>query len=272
MPESTKSPAEVLGAAADLPAPKFRIGQTVFYADTDKVTEQLACPDCLGSKKWRLEMPSGDEHDVPCQRCCDGMTYSRIDDLPTLKYDVAKPVARPFVVSNVEVRAKGWGVNAGPEVKYGNSGHGWREEHQLYATEDEALAAAETLATKANEKAEASVERIQLRNIGALKLEDARFDQFQNGLWNAWYAYRDLVEKLDEHLDTSDGRQSSDVLEDLRNDLRWQMDYQARQERPLDKLVEAVAATLKGDASGLAEAYQRLPETLRQASIRGGEA
>ncbi len=254
-------PASIPGG--DLPTPKFRIGQTVFFADTDKASEQLDCPDCLGSKHWRVEMPSGDTHDVPCQRCCGGMVYNRIDDLPSLTYEVSNPVARAFVITNVEVRAKGWGASVGPEVKYGNSGSQWREEPYLYADEAEALTVAKLIAAKQNDKAEAKAERIQARNIGGMKLEDARFDQFKNGLWNAWYAYRSLAEKLEEHLNTDDGRSSEDTLESLRDDIRWEMDYRKKEERPLDVLVDAVQAALAGDQTKLAAAYEALPEPLR---------
>lgn len=250
---------------SDLPTPKFRIGQTVFYPDTDKAVEQLDCPDCLGVKKWRLEMPSGDTHEVPCQRCCGGMTYSRIDDLPTLNYEVYKPAVRSFLIANIEVRAKGHWDNKGPEVKYGNSGSQWREESALYGDEATALTLAKIMAAERNEKAEAKAERIHQRNIGAMKLEDARFDQFKNGHWNAWYAYRDLVGKLEAHLDRTDGRSASDTLEDLRSDVRWDIQYHTKQDRPLDALVAAVEAAMAGDQSSLAGAYAKLPEALRSA-------
>lgn len=261
------------GAAVvgDLPTPRFRIGQTAFYPDTTKVVEQLDCPDCLGAKTWRLEMPSGDTHDVPCQRCCGGMTYSRVDDLPTLNYEVYQPVVGQFLIANVEVRAKGHWNGKGPEVKYGNAGSQWREEDALYGDEETALTLAKLKAAEMNVKSEAKAERIHQRNIGALKLEDARFDQFKNGLWNAWYAYRDLTGKLEEHLDRDDGRSASDTLEDLRSDVRWDIQYHQKQDRPLDILVEAVEAALTGDASKLAPAYQTLPEALRSKSTAGDD-
>lgn len=259
---SVPSAQEGDASTSDLPTPKFRIGQTVYYQDTDKVVEQLDCPDCLGTKKWRVDLPSGEAHDVACQRCCGGMTYSRADELPTLNYEVFKPVARPFLIANVEAKARGWHGEKAPEVRYGNSDSQWRDEPYLFADEADALALAVISAAGQNAKAEAKAERIQLRNIGALKFDEARYDQFSNGLWNAWYAYRDLTGKLTEHLDRDDGRPSSEVLEGLRDDLRWDLDYHTRQERPLDVLVEAVESALAGDATKLADAYAKLPEAL----------
>lgn len=58
---------------------KFDVGQTVFFAGTSIVGKRHACPDCLGSKRWKAASPAGGEFEVPCPRC--SARYNSNDDL-----------------------------------------------------------------------------------------------------------------------------------------------------------------------------------------------
>lgn len=91
---------------ADLPEPKYAVGQTLWYADTVREITKLPCPDCLGAKTWRVETPAGGNYEVPCQRCCGGHVTYTSQDLASLEYPVWKGVARSLAPKGVEVRSK----------------------------------------------------------------------------------------------------------------------------------------------------------------------
>jgi hypothetical protein len=55
-----------------LPVPKFNIGQTIFYANVSWTSKDVQCPDCLGTKKWKVTLPSGEEFQHPCNTCRRG--------------------------------------------------------------------------------------------------------------------------------------------------------------------------------------------------------
>jgi hypothetical protein len=247
---------------SDLLEPKFAKGQMVWFVSNTRSHASLPCPDCLGSKKWRVETPSGHTYEAACQRCCGGFVYARHDEVPSLAYDVIAPAVGSMVVTGVEIRSRGtFGEDDAARTTYW-AGSGGRTEDQLFATEAEAMAVAEVEAAALNAKSRATPEALAQKNIGALRFEEARFDMFKNGLWQAWYAYRSLVEKLDEYLEGKETLSQEDT-EYLKSDVRWEVEYRAKDERPLDRLVEAVRLALGGDASGLQSAFEALPEALK---------
>jgi hypothetical protein len=241
---------------SDLPEPKFLVGQAVWLPDTTMEEATLPCPDCLGTKVWRVETPAGGSYEVACQRCAGGYTFNRQDDVAPLQYRRAVASPKAHVIKSVEVRTNDFGD--GPMVRY----DGYAES-SLFVDEAGALAASQLRASEHNAKIDATPEMLAARNIGKLKIDDAKYDQFANGLWNAWYAYNSLIEKLDAHLEdkTTLGK---DDTEYLKSDIRWEVEYRAKDERPLDTLVEAVRCALAGDPTKLAGAYDGLPEALRR--------
>ena len=248
---------------SDLPEPKFRVGQTVWYAETKRVARTLPCPDCLGAKTWRVETPAGGDYEVPCQRCCGGYTYTHHDEIAPLRYEEAEANPRSFVVTKVGI--DNWGD--GPKVTYDG-----RNEGSLFATEEEARAAAELQATIHNAKIDKSPERLATKNVGKLKIDGAYYDQFANGLWNAWYAYRATIGTLTEWLEEAKEDDEREYVRALRDSLSWEVEYREKQDRPLDTLVDAVAAALAGDPAKLQAAYDALPEALKRRQAEPSEA
>lgn len=250
---------------SDLPEPKFAVGQTVWYADTTRENAKHACPDCRGAKVWKVETPAGGIYEVPCQRCLGGYTYCSHDDVPPLAYAVFVAAPRSMVVKAVEVRTNGH-FGAGPEVYYDG-----REQKSLYATEEEAQAVSKLRSYEQNAKAQAEPQALAARNIAKLKIDEAKYDQFASGLWNAWHAYGSLVELLDEYLEGKESLGPEDVGY-LKSDIRWEVEYRAKQDRPLDGLVAAVRSALAGDAGALQSAYDALPDALKGAPAAASEA
>jgi hypothetical protein len=52
-----------------IPRPKFDIGSTVYVAGTQGAYTETECPTCLGTGRWRVALPSGEEFDVACEEC-----------------------------------------------------------------------------------------------------------------------------------------------------------------------------------------------------------
>jgi hypothetical protein len=240
---------------SDLPEPRFRVGQTVWYADTKRVTRTLPCPDCLGAKTWRVETPAGGDYEVPCQRCCGGYTYTHHAEIAPLKYDEAEADPKSFTVKKVGIDT--WGDR--PSVTYDG-----RPEAALYAAEAEAREASAIQAALHNAKIDKTPERLAVKNVGKLKIDGAYYDQFANGLWNAWYAYRALVDRLSEWIEEASDPDEAEYVRALRESVIWEVEYREKQDRPLDTLVDAVDAALTGDLSKLKGAYEALPEALRR--------
>jgi hypothetical protein len=240
---------------SDLPEPKFRVGQTVWYADIKQVQRTLPCPDCLGAQTWRVATPAGGDYEVPCQRCCSGYTYTHHAEIAPLKYTEAEAAPRSFTVTKVGI--DNWGD--GPRVIYDG-----RDEGSLFATEEEARAASELRAAEHNAKITNSPERLAAKNTGKLRIGGAYYDQFANGLWNAWYAYRSVIDRLSEWIGEEAADDEKEYVAALRDSLAWEVEYREKQDRPLDAMVDAVAEALAGDASKLRAAYDALPETLRR--------
>lgn len=242
---------------SDLPEPKYTKGQTLWHVNTERHPARYDCPDCLGTKVWNVETPGGLSCEVPCQRCGSGYTYTSHDEIVPLAYTVYVAAPRSIVVTDIEIRTRG-SFGDGPSVSYNGYSEGG-----LYDTEEAARAASQAQADDQNAKQAATPERLAQKNIGRLRIDEAKYDQFANGLWNAWYAYNSLCEKLDEYLEDKETL-SRDDTRYLKDDIRWETEYRAKQDRPLDQMVAAVRAALDGDASLLQAAYDALPGPLKR--------
>lgn len=50
-------------------APKYEIGQLVYFGHGDIGEHYVECPDCRGSCVWSVTTPAGDTFEVPCSTC-----------------------------------------------------------------------------------------------------------------------------------------------------------------------------------------------------------
>lgn len=49
--------------------PKYSIGQQVYAVHVSWLEERVQCPDCMGTKEWKVVLPSGEEFQHPCNTC-----------------------------------------------------------------------------------------------------------------------------------------------------------------------------------------------------------
>ncbi len=59
-----------------IPQPKHQIGDKVYYANGYYGKTSIKCPDCLGTVKWEVTTPRGEQFDIPCSTCSVGLFSS----------------------------------------------------------------------------------------------------------------------------------------------------------------------------------------------------
>jgi hypothetical protein len=127
---------------------KFSIGDAVYHAGTTTEQKRHPCPDCLGKRKWDAKAPSGREYQFDCPRCAAGYRSER--DI-SLEYSAFVPRVQRLTIG--QVQARDGGDNPRNEYMCHETGVGSGSvyyEHDLHATEAEAMAAAEAKASLSN--------------------------------------------------------------------------------------------------------------------------
>lgn len=238
----------------DVPQPKYRNGQTVFRASEVSSVQQLQCPDCLGTRKWRAVAPSGAEYEASCQRC-SGRT-----DLPSLNHVVWHPSVDRLTIGSIRIdTAENFsGSRHRESVSYmcretGIGSGTIYYESQLFETEDEARQAATVKAAAHNVEERSKPERIEQLRISYLTIKDATLDECRSAIWNSWYRYRNLRENMEEFLE------GDSSVEDLRSNIEYELDFDKKyrnENHPLDALLIAAS---KIDHPELKAALKALP-------------
>lgn len=126
---------------------KFSIGDTVYHAWTTTERKKHPCPDCIGSRKWLAKSPAGREYSFDCPRCSS--SYQSDRDL-SIEYTIFTAAVHRRTIGQVRAQS---GPESQNEYMCSETGVGsgtvYREE-TLFATEEEALAAAEIRAALSN--------------------------------------------------------------------------------------------------------------------------
>jgi hypothetical protein len=156
--------------------PRFNIGDRVWVAAYGNVAARITCPVCYGNRAVTLILGNGDEVRLPCGHCSPG--YESPRGYVTEYRAEARAYER--VIDSVTVSTGA--------VEYGAENYSFPEA-RAFATEAEALAAAEQIAAEAQQANE------RRADFGK---EDAK----RSFAWNAGYHLREskrLREKADYH-------------------------------------------------------------------------
>jgi hypothetical protein len=226
----------------DFPIPKYRIGQRVFYASEISDTVTHPCPDCLGTKLWKVITPAGAELEAACQRC--GSYSSR--DIPSLQYRTWVASVQPLTIGSIQIDTNagrgGWREDP---VRYmcsetGVGSGSVYNESKLFASEDDAKVAAEALAVARCLETENTPKRLEQKHFSHLSLKDAELDQCRGTIWQAWYSYRRLREDIEGHLEDQ-----SLTAKELRESVEQAHDWEAQHREPplLEQLIAHAALT-----------------------------
>lgn len=240
----------------DIPAPKYRIGQTVFYGTTYSATGQHPCPDCLGTGKWKVTTPAGSEMTTGCLRCG---SYSS-SDIPSLKYQTWKGSVQELTIGSVQIDTAAGGDHWHKEpIRYmcretGIGSGSVYDESKLFATAEEAQAVADAQAAAAALKEAGTPKRLEMERVSHLRIEDANTDAFKNGLWQSWYRYRDLREKLESWKEDENAK-----VDDIRWDLDWELGYDKRHVESRQIFERIIAAAVKSNDPDLKALVADLP-------------
>lgn len=249
----------------DIPTPRFAIGATVYTAGIETEQRAFPCPDCLGTRKWEITTPAGTKAEMGCMRCGEWISTG----LPDLKYVVAAPKVHTHQISGVTVKL-------GQPVEYATAAHYVLREAQppgsswseliIHETHEAALAEAEAKATIKNLEIQTSPGVMEKKHFSLSTLPDARFDQFKNDVWSAFYRYRHLREQLDGLL--KDKLSLKDLNEALREAIDWEDHPVHSSATPIERLVKAAEAILTAtdlfDVTPLRDAYNAIPVFTRR--------
>ena len=145
--------------------PKYKVGDTVWYAKCRWESVSKTCPTCYGKTRVTLILGNGDSVILPCHGCAPGFQYST-GKIQEYEYVVE---AMPVTITGMRVEIKG----EAEKVDYTSSFYSYPEE-DLFPTEQEA-------AEKAKEK------KAQLDEDQSKRAESIKKNVRKSFSWNAHY-------------------------------------------------------------------------------------
>lgn len=239
------------------PLPKYRTGETVYRASVSHETEMLPCPDCLGTRKWKVLTPAGAELTTDCVRCC---SYGDIRGVPSLRRAVWKPQTRALTIGAIEIRA-GYGDRDAVRYMAVETGVGTGsvyQERELHADEESARAAAAAEAEAKNAILDALPARIAQHHFFGLQITDAAIRAASDAVYNGWYRLNYLVDDIKEKL-TDESLSPADFRDEVSSEIDFDREYRAARD-PFDKLLAAAHhAVQTTELPALADALAALP-------------
>jgi len=217
-----------------VPQPKFKVGDTVFAVYTRQTIAQHPCPDCLGTKKWKVITKAGHEMECSCCRC-DGW---RSSDIPSLSYTKHVPTVQKLTIGSVRVdTAPSYGDDY---VSYmcqetGIGSGSVYYENKLFDNEEIAQKEADSRVADDQSKEDAQPHAIEGKYFSAITLKDAALEAAKSSIWDSWYTVRCLREEIEEFI--NENALSSDQQSELESKINWSRDYR-ESKMPMGKIIE----------------------------------
>jgi hypothetical protein len=192
--DTTESPSR---AAAQLPVPKFAIGDTIWWGYTDRAAEKYQCPDCLGTKVWHVRSPAGYENETQCQRCngagmlgLESVTgYTRKLTIGSIRIDTGKIGSDSQYDYPVEYMCVESGIGSGSIYR----------ENLCFATKAEAQAKADEVAARMRSEMDEGPrkrERAEVRYLNTYQWHDAELKAAESRLWWAKYRLEQMIQRI----------------------------------------------------------------------------
>lgn len=207
---------------SDLIAPKYSVGTTVYVPDVERETEQLPCPDCLGTKTWRVTTPAGTTAECECMRCS---TRYHIADLPSLTRVIYKPLAKPFTIGKIETSTHPWSRDDKVTYYSGPNGGSTWGESKVHETPDTALLVAKVIAAELQAKEDAKPASIEAARLARLTVRIADFEQTKKSRWDSWWAYRHLADDVRDAIESEDETTVEELMQALEEHLSFAAKY-----------------------------------------------
>ena len=245
-----------------LPIPKYSIGDIVWRGRALQKEMTLPCPDCLGTRKWKIVTPGGSELEADCQRCTGSL---HLRGVPSLKDHTFGVALERLTVGSIRVNTHHRDNEDSVQYMCQETGVGSGQvynERMLHPTEEAARAEAQAEVAAKEAKRAATPERLEKVKFQYLRITDAATAAADEAVWRSWYRYRNLREDIEEELNRDKERSSlSEVREVLKDHLDWDKDQRSNEE---DTVFETILEAAKMAASRwcdvpLREALERLP-------------
>ncbi|MGA0564137.1 hypothetical protein ACO2RV_16960 [Ancylobacter sp. VNQ12] len=231
-----------------LPTPKFAIGDIVFYPSFGTRIEALPCPDCLGTRRWKVVTPAGAELDTECQRC---MGWGRPADLPKPERQVAYPIVSRLTVGKIEVTTHPW--EGRDPVRYmacetGVGSGSIYDESRLCASEEAAEAVAQAMANAKTIEIAERPEATRDFKLSSLTLKDADLSRTWSERYEAWVCYRVLRDAIGTALEDA-SLSAKEKIADIAAEYEWGV----RNRDPGDEIIIPVVIAKLRQQAPLAE-------------------
>lgn len=121
--------------------PKYFEGQLLYYADGRYCEKQIQCPDCLGRKEWKVELPNGEKFEIPCNTC-QREWWEESTGFISIWGD--EPIVTHVLIQSIRIDTSD---KENPITYCTNDGYVCNEK-QLFETRTEAMICAEEIARK----------------------------------------------------------------------------------------------------------------------------
>lgn len=232
-------------SSSPLPQPEFHVGQTVWEAITVVDRGRWTCPDCAGQRTWKATSAVGEVFNIQCPRCEGSyLIGGQLRSIPTLDRQVHITSVRAMTIGSIRMdtnsdpvfdyMCKETGIGTGSIYKAGTS----IRRRGLYATEEAATEAAESLKQLEQESTDGAPTALKVKELSVLPLKTALKMEWQRSLYDSWAKARDYREVIDGlfEMDRKDERGFDEILEELKyttEDKPW------RPVHPIDALIEA---------------------------------
>ena len=70
----------------DIPVPKYRIGDTVWYPYSEVYSDFIDCSDCCGTAEWEAKLPNGEVLQIECSTCAGYLESSGTQRVMSCKH------------------------------------------------------------------------------------------------------------------------------------------------------------------------------------------
>lgn len=181
-----------------LPAFKYKKGDLVWYIQSTTTTKQLDCPDCLGSRLWKVTTPAGTAMTMTCQRCSDRMHHDI--KLPSLKYHVAVYDVRHLTIGqlnnyshNREGRDRSYMC-----IETGIGSGSVYNEDMLYEDEHVARDIARIKTEEAAAKALEMPQMMQTMHFSGISIDRASWMASFSQIYDGWIRAREYYKALED--------------------------------------------------------------------------
>lgn len=220
---------------------KYSVGDVVFHAGTTTERKQHPCPDCHDTRKWTATSPAGNEYTFPCPRCA--ASYSSFNDL-SLSYTATVPHVVSRTIGSIQYNSHGSSWDHGARymaTETGVGGGSVYSEADLYATHDEAMAAATVKAAEANATHKPIVDQFnRTLEISDYQLENARMKRASERASEAGQ----LLWNVNELFDTISEADTKDAIIEAVDDYR-----SYSRDRDIEKLYALVDAARQQEST-----------------------